>query len=81
VFVWLNQPINLPIIAALDRFHSAMAGQHLTDNECLSSQQADLSEDEAERFEASVDVSVTRLGLETARRAALERVLRMRQSG
>jgi hypothetical protein len=40
-----------------------------------------LSDEEEDRFEESVDVNTTRLGLEKARRAALERVLRMRERG
>jgi hypothetical protein len=58
-----------------------MAGSHLTDSEWLQREQAKLSDEEADRFEESVDVNTTRLGLEKARRAALERVLRMRQGG
>jgi hypothetical protein len=66
-------PINLYTIG--------MAGSHLTDSEWLQREQAKLSDEEADRFEEAVDVSTTRLGLERARRAALERVLRMRERG
>jgi hypothetical protein len=58
-----------------------MAGSHLTDSEWLQREQAKLSDEEEDRFEESVDVNTTRLGLEKARRAALERVLRMRERG
>jgi hypothetical protein len=58
-----------------------MAGSHLTDNEWLQREKAKLSDEEADRFEEAVDVSTTRLGLEKARRAALERVMRMRERG
>jgi hypothetical protein len=58
-----------------------MAGSHLTDSEWLQREQAKLSDEEADRFEESVDVNTTRLGLEKARRAALQKILRMRATG
>jgi hypothetical protein len=58
-----------------------MAGSHLTDSEWLQREQAKVSDEEEDRFEEAVDVNTTRLGLEKARRAALQKILRMRATG
>lgn len=66
-------PINLYTIG--------MAGTHLTDEEWLEQRRHQLSDEEIDIFENAVDVSKTRIGLEQSRKAALERVLRMRIRG
>jgi hypothetical protein len=58
-----------------------VAGSHLTDDEWLRQRKHELSDDEIDDFENAVDVTKTRIGLEQSRRAALDRVLRMRQRG
>jgi hypothetical protein len=76
---WLSWPsLTFPPI---NLYSLGMAGSHLTDDEWLRQRKHELSEDEIDEFEEEVDVTTTRLGLETARRVALERVLRMRMRG
>jgi hypothetical protein len=76
MLVWADfyfGPVNLYTIG--------MAGSHITDDEWLRQRKHNLSDDEIDAFENSVDVTKTRIGLEKSRQAALERVLRMRQRG
>jgi hypothetical protein len=76
---WINWPsLSFPPI---NLYSLGMAGSHLTDEEWLRQRKHNLSEDEIDEFENAVDETKTRIGLEQSRRAALERVLRMRQRG
>ena len=81
-FEILQRPINLPIVALLDRM-IGMAGKQVTDDEWLQSQHIEATDDELDQFIEDVDNCYVeqRVTLPTARQNALSQLIRNRSKG